>query len=100
MIYLEIFARLLPAEGPSEVQLTSTNTSEASSEGGPLRHASTLSRIPFIISLKGRIAASRTNFRKPVKPTITTCELKTSEIPSEERTIRSHGRRLTSRVAS
>ena len=70
-------------EGPSEVQLTSTNTSETSSEGGPLRHASTLSRIPSIISLKGRSAASRINFRRPGTPSISSRELKTSVIPSE-----------------
>jgi hypothetical protein len=73
----------LRIEGPSEDQLTSTNTSETSSEGGPLRHASTLSRIPSIISPKGRSAASRTNSRRPGTPSISSRELKTSVIPSE-----------------
>jgi hypothetical protein len=73
----------LRIEGPTEVQSTSTNTSETSSEIGPLRHAPTMSRIPSIISLKGRSAASRTNSRRPVTPSISSRELKTSVIPSE-----------------
>jgi hypothetical protein len=71
-----------PVEDPSEVQWTSTNMSETSSEGGPLRHAATLSRIPCFIWLKGRSAASRTNSLMPATPNISSRELNTSVIPS------------------